>query len=58
MPWYKYKCECGQEFEVFNSIENYQSTYECPTCKELANRNPKDLVCGYKNDKDFFGKSK
>ncbi len=33
MPIYEYRCsECGNVFERFESIQNYQKSLECPVC--------------------------
>ncbi len=37
MPIYEYRCsECGNIFERFESIQNYQRSLECPVCGAKA----------------------
>jgi len=60
MPNYKYICknqECNQYQEIFKSISFYDKEEYCENCGAALERDPLDLVCAYKNDKDFFGKN-
>jgi len=60
MPNYKYICtneECGQYQEILKSITVYDRPEYCLNCGTILKRAPMDLVCGYKNDKDFYGKT-
>ena len=57
--FYKYICkECNLKQEISKPIADYKNDEYCLDCGSLLVRDPQDLVCGYKNDKDFFGKSK
>ena len=61
MPNYKYVCtneECSHYQEIFKSSSLYKEIEHCEVCNSILKRDPKDLVCGYTNDKDFCGKSK
>lgn len=57
MPFYKYICKkCDKQHTVMKKISEYDREEHCPDCNEILVRDPKDMVCGYADDKDFYGK--
>lgn len=58
MPDYKYKChKCDTETTITCSMKYYSPTTTCPTCNTEIFRKVEDLVCGYQDNKDFYGKT-
>lgn len=58
MPFYKYKCKCGNAFTVQATVKEYERTKECPVCHQIANRDVRDIVSSFRGDKDFYDGTK
>ena len=51
-------CEtCGNTETISMPIKEYTSDHTCKECGGKMIRPISSLVCGYKNNKDFYGKT-
>ena len=46
----------GKDVNIEMKMSEYTSEIYCPTCGDLMKRPVKSMVCGYVNDRDFYGK--
>ena len=55
---YQFVCDSGHEQIISMPIKEYTSeNYFCEVCGKPLRRPISSLACGYRNDKDFFGKA-
>ena len=55
---YPFVCEtCGKEVIISMPIKEYTSENHVCECSGKMVRPISSLVCGYKNNKDFYGKT-
>ena len=55
---YPFVCEtCGKTEIISMPIKEYTPDHTCKECGGKMIRPISSLVCGYKNNKDFYGKT-